>query len=207
MIRPPARGGVAFTERADGDMRGDPTARARVGEILHIPDSWATVQQVHGNEIRLVDSPGAAGEGDAIWTTTHQLPLAVFTADCFGVVLHGMGAVGVAHAGWRGAGLEVVRGLRAQMEAAGHEIERAEVGPGIGPCCFEVGPEVAIRFEGNCGQTTWGTTSVDLPAVIGEQLEGVETWTAGGCTKHEERWYSHRRDGTPMRLATIGWLE
>lgn len=206
MIRPPARRGVAFTERVDGDLRNDMPARVRVARHLQIPESWATVRQVHGNVTRRVESPGMAGEADALWTTTPGLPLAVFTADCFGVVLHAENAVGIAHAGWRGTVGRVVERLRDDMDASGHAAIRAELGPGIRSCCFEVGPEVAERFEHNVSETTWGTTSVDLPAAIVEQLPDLDVWTAFGCTHHEDRWFSHRREGTAMRLATIGWV-
>lgn len=207
MIRPPARSGVAFTERIDGDLRGDPSARARVSRALLIPESWATLQQVHGNEVRRVDSPGSAGRGDAMWTSVPRLPLAVFTADCFGVVLHAARAVGVAHAGWRGAAGRVVERLRHMMGASGHAPLRADVGPGIRACCFEVGSDVADRFQDHVADTSWGTTSVDLPSVIEEQLRDLDVWTEPSCTHHEEQWFSHRRDGSPMRLATIGWVE
>lgn len=206
MIRPPGRNGVAFTEASDGDMRGDRDARTRVAERLGITGSWATVRQVHGGRTMRVDAPGDAGEADGMWTTNPGLPLAVFTADCFGVVLHAQDAVGVAHCGWRGADAGVARHVRDEMDAAGHPPTVAEVGPGIGACCFEVGAEVSARFEHEVSKTTWGTTSVDLPAVIGEQLAGLDVWTTPACTHHEDRWFSHRRDGTPMRLATVGWL-
>lgn len=206
MIRPPARNGVAFSEGSDGDMRRNHSARSAISEALGLSDAWATVRQVHGGEVLRADAPGEAGEADALWTTEPDLPLTVFTADCFGVVLHADEAVGVAHAGWRGADAGVVVNLRRQMAAGGHEPRRAEIGPGIGPCCFEVGPEVAERFADVTGETDWGTDSVDLPAAILRQLEDLDVWSATACTYHEGRWLSYRREGTSERLATIGWL-
>lgn len=206
MIRPPSRNGAAFSEATDGDLRNDLTAREAASRSLGISGSWSTVSQIHGADVLHVDTPGEAGRADALWTTSTGLPLAVFTADCFGVVLHAEDAVGVAHAGWRGADAGVVARLGAEMSREGHEPVRAEIGPGIGPCCFEVGPEVAGRFPGHTGQTAWGTVSVDLAAEIERQLHDVESWSVDGCTRHEDNWFSHRRDGTPNRLATIGWL-
>jgi copper oxidase (laccase) domain-containing protein len=130
----------------------------------------------------------------------------VFTADCLGVVLHAPDAVGVAHAGWRGIDAGVVSRLRSEMAGAGHEPNTAEIGPGIGPCCFEVGPEVASRFPTTSATTTWGTASVDLTESLRSQLEGMETWAVGSCTMHEPDWFSHREDATSMRLVTLGWL-
>jgi len=206
MIRPPSRNGVAFSEASDGDLRGDSSARGRLSGTLGISAAWATVSQVHGGDVAFVEGPVDAGEADALWTTIAGLPLAVFTADCFGVVLHATGAVGVAHAGWRGADVGVVARLREEMRQAGHEPHRGEVGPGIQPCCFEVGPEVTSRFPDQTAETTWGTPSVDLAASISDQLVGIDLWSVTSCTLHEDRWFSHRRDGTLHRLATIGWL-
>lgn len=206
MIQPPSRSGVAFSEASDGDVRGDLEARGELSNELGVSSAWATTRQVHGADVRFVEGPVDGGEADALWTTISQLPLAVFTADCFGVVLHAPGAVGVAHAGWRGAEAGVVARVREEMRQAGHDLQRAEVGPGIGSCCFEVGPEVAARFPDRIDMTTWGTQSVDLFAAIRDQLGGIDVYSVEGCTHHEPRWFSHRRDGTPDRLATIGWL-
>jgi hypothetical protein len=198
--------GVAFSERADGDLKSDHRARAAFSSELGISTSWGVTHQVHGADVVTVDQPGEAGDADAIWTTTRGLPVAVFTADCFGVVLQGDGAVGVAHAGWRGAGSGVVTKVRSLMTHAGHPPQRAAIGPGIGSCCFEVGPDVESRFEGHVTETSWGTSSVDLAGVLQSQLEGLEVWWVGGCTMHESRWFSHRDDATPERMAAVGWL-
>ena len=206
MIRPPGVDGVAFTEAGDGDQRMDPRSQAVVSAALGVPDEWASVRQVHGNLVHRVSRPGEAGEGDALWSTVSDLPLAVFTADCFGVVLHAPHAVGVAHAGWRGSRAGLLTKLRDEMAASGHAPTRAAVGPGIGACCFEVGDEVAIEFDGFTTSTTWGTTSVDLPSFIASELSHLEVWNADACTLHRPGWFSHRRDQTQARMASIGWL-
>ncbi len=206
MIRPPGWDGVAFTDAGDGDQRLDAAAREQVSGVLGIPSDWAWVRQEHGVEVRVVDSPGDHGVADSLWTTVRGLPLAVFTADCFGVVVQAPGAVGVAHAGWRGVSSGVVPALMAAMGEAGHEPTGAAIGPGIGACCFEVGAEVTGGFEGHGAVTTWGSASVDLQGAIREQVEGLEVVESGGCTRHENGWFSHRRDGTTSRLATLGWL-
>ncbi|MGH3651065.1 MAG: laccase domain-containing protein, partial [Acidimicrobiia bacterium] len=115
-------------------------------------------------------------------------------------------AVGVAHAGWRGAASGVVARLCREMTASGHPSRRAAIGPGISACCFEVGTEVAERFEGHISTTTWGSTSVDLSAVLSAQVDGLDTWESGACTHHDQGWFSHRVNGTKQRLAAVGWL-
>jgi polyphenol oxidase len=205
MIRPPGWSGVAFSERSDGDVRHDPAARGAVSRVLGVVDRWGELTQAHGGDVVRVAGPGNAGVADAMWTTESGLPLAVFTADCLGVVLVGAGVVGVAHAGWRGAVAGVVANLRSAMNDAGLAPSRAAIGPGIGPCCFEVGTEVSELFA-DVTSTRWGTTSVDLVQAVTAQLDGIELWDAGSCTVHEEAWFSHRGDGTPERMASIGWL-
>lgn len=204
MMHPAA--GVAFTLADDGDLRADPDARTGVSERLGISNAWATVTQVHGNAVVAVDEPGNHGEADALFTSRPDLPLAVFTADCFGVVVAGDGVVGVAHAGWRGVDAGVVPALRSAIEARGLTLTSAYVGPGIGPCCFEVGPEVAERFVSTAGTTSWGTRSVDLEDVLARQLEDLSVWSSGRCTMHQPGHHSHRSTATAARMAAIGWL-
>ncbi len=206
MIRPPGQGGVLFTEASDGDQRFDATARELLSAAAGIDSHWATLTQVHGRRVLGVDVAGLAGEADALWTERSGLPLAVFTADCYGVVLRAPGAVGIAHAGWRGVEAGVVGALRDTMTRAGHSPVSAFVGPGIGSCCFEVGPEVAERFEGHTSLTTWNSQSVDLAGTLKDQLADLTPIRVGTCTFHEPDWFSHRRTGASSRMATITWL-
>ncbi len=196
--------GVAFSEASDGDLRHDPVARSAFAAALDIDGDWAWVRQVHGSSVVRVDQPGVAGEADAVWTSEKGLPVAVFTADCLGVVMLSDGAVGVAHAGWRGTVSGVVGELHAAMTEAGHVPGQVAIGPGIGACCFEVGYEVASLFD-RTETTTWGTTSVDLLGSVRSQLGGVEVWSVGACTRHEDGWFSHRKDATPSRMVSLGW--
>jgi len=204
MIQP--RAGVAFSLAAAGDLRNDHAARGRFSAELGIPTSWATVRQVHGSHVVEATGAGDLGEADAVFTLRPLLPVAVFTADCAGVVLGAHNGIGIAHAGWRGAVGEVVPTLRAAMMEAGVVPGWAAIGPFINSCCFEVGPEVAALFEDNLPTTSWGTVSVDLGRTLRGQLEGLETWQSGLCTYHDRSAFSHRRDASPARMATVAWL-
>ena len=188
--------GVAFTTAADGDMRRDLHARARLGLA-----EWATVRQVHGASVVEVRESGDHGEADGLFTVEAGLPLAVFTADCLGVVLHGPGRVAVVHAGWRGVAAGAVGNAVARLGDVGS----AHIGPHIRPCCFEVGPEVSARFVGHLGRTRAGTMSVDLASAVAAQLP-VEPEIVDLCTRCGGDTFSHRRDGTEQRLAAVGWL-
>lgn len=198
--------GAAFTTAADGDVRADAGARQRVSTALGLSSEWATVHQVHGDRVVTVDTPGPAGEADALLTTSPGLPLAVFTADCVGVVVEGDRAVGVAHAGWRGARAGVVRRLIDAFESAGVEPRAATIGPHIRSCCFEVGPEVAAEFDGHVTETTWGTRSVDLAGHVRASLDGLDVADLGICTMCGDDAFSHRRDAHRSRMAALGWM-
>jgi polyphenol oxidase len=206
MIIPAGTAGVAFSEAAEGDVRNDASAHAGLSRRLGLSPNWATVRQVHGSEVRMASEPGVQGEADALWTERPGLPVAVYTADCFGVVMLAEAAVGIAHAGWRGTAAGVVPELRTAMTAAGHPAEKAVIGPGIRSCCFEVGEEVAALFPGHITTTTWGTTSVDLPAVIADQVGDLEIEIFEDCTAHDHRYFSHRRDGLQHRQVALGWM-
>ena len=132
--------------------------------------------------------------------------LAVFTADCLGVVIDGSPAVAVVHGGWRGLDAGVIEAAIETIDHLGGQVRSAWIGPSIGPCCFEVGDEVARRFPGHVTKTTWGTTSVDLRAVAEHKL-GVETMIDRRCTRCGSGLFSHRADGTSARLAAVGWLQ
>ncbi len=205
IIRPPGFRGAAFTTSLAGDMRrGD---RSAVSGEAGIRSEWATLRQLHGAAVVEVDRPGAAGEGDALVTGRRGLPLAVFTADCAGVVIETAGAVAVVHAGWRGLAAGVVtaavRYLQLQLKG---EVMRAAMGPAIGPCCFEVGEEVAELFPGHEASTTWKAPSVDLGGAARAQAPEASWWSVGSCTRCGEGWFSHRGDGAASRMAAIGWM-
>ena len=197
--------GAAFTTAADGDQRDD-AHRAAASARIGIPPGWATATQVHGASVAIATAPGPVGQADGIVTTVPGLPLAVLTADCAGVVLHGEGAAGVAHAGWRGAAAGVVGEVAEAMRAMGAPPTQAVIGPHIGPCCFEVGPEVAEVVPDAVATTAWDTTSVDLADVVAGQVGSVPVHRTGGCTRCGAGWLSHRADGTPVRLAAIAWV-
>lgn len=206
MIRPPSLHGVIFGDAGDGDARRDGAARDRLAAVSGIPPQWAWMEQVHGTTVLRVDAAGIHGPADALFTTVPGLALAVGTADCFPVAMAGPGVAGIAHAGWRGAAAGVVGALRRAMTAAGVVPTAAAIGPGIGPCCFEVGSEVRERFPDHGATTTWGTASVDLRRVILEELSGLDTWVSPLCTMCAPGYHSHRRDGAPHRQVGVAWI-
>ena len=206
MIRPPGFRGAAFGEAGEGDLRIDHAARRRLAGDLGISPEWAYVAQVHGDRVVRATEPGRLGEADAIFTTRDALPIAVATADCVPVVIEGSGFAAVVHAGWRGAAAGVLTNTLRALRAAGLTPQRAAIGPSIGPCCYEVGSEVAEQFPGHVRTTEWGTTSVDIAGVLSESLTGLELWRSERCTFTDSELYSFRRNRTDLRQVTVAWL-
>lgn len=207
MIRPPGFRGVAFGTAADGDGRHDPEARRRISRELGVPAEWAFLHQVHGTRVLEAGSSGLQGDGDALFTSVPGLPLVVGTADCIPVIIEGAGGVGLAHMGWRGAAAGVVAALRSAMEAAGMAPARAGIGPGIGPCCYEVGAEVLAALPAFQARTSRGTAAIDLAAAAAAGLAGLEVWHAGVCTCCGTGFHSYRRDATRRRQVAVAWWD
>lgn len=206
MILPGGFRGAAFGTAGEGDLRKDGPARRAAARSLGIPTDWATVTQVHGARVVEAETAGELGEADAIITRRPGLPAAVATADCVPVIIEAEDAVAVVHAGWRGAAAGVVQATVERLNRLGSAPMRAAIGPAIGPCCYEVGPEVVARFRHHSGTTSWGTPSVDLAGFVADALDGLEIWASGACTYTSEELHSHRRDNTPLRQVAVGWL-
>lgn len=206
MIRPVGFRGAAFGTAADGDGRRDGAARSAIADELGIQTEWATMRQVHGSTVLRVDTPGLAGDADGMVTTTPGLPLAVATADCFPVIIEGDHSTAVAHAGWRGVAAGVVGRTMEAVRSDGDRIRRVAIGPGIGPCCYEVGDEVEAAIAGFVSRTTWGTRSVDLSDAIAAQVGDVEIWRSETCTFTDPAFRSYRENATQERQVAVTWL-
>ena len=169
-------------------------------------DRLTKVRQIHSARVLRADHPGDFGEGDALITNQAGVVLSVRTADCLPILIADSRnrAVAAAHAGWRGVTQEiVVKTLEAMQEAYSSRPEdlTVAIGPGIGVCCFEVGPEVTEQFLRYFpdGGLTRGRTNIDLAETIHRQLgrNGVtmrQIGTAGLCTLCQPGFHSYRRD-------------
>jgi copper oxidase (laccase) domain-containing protein len=112
----------------------------------------------------------------------------------------------IVHAGWRGVVAGVVRQAVHVMEAKGDRACGAVIGPHIGPCCYEVGPDVVDAIGGHGAMTKSGRPSVDLGAAVREQLGGIDVEDTGMCTMHEPRFHSYRQDATKQRQVAVAWI-
>ncbi|MEA2277484.1 MAG: purine-nucleoside/S-methyl-5-thioadenosine phosphorylase / adenosine deaminase [Solirubrobacteraceae bacterium] len=155
-------------------------------------------RQVHG--ARVVVDAEEMQDADGQATTRDDVAAIVLVADCLPVALVAPGAVAMVHAGWRGL---AAGALEAGVEAVGPGPVVAAIGPGIGPCCYEVGNDVRSVF-GTSGRT------LDLKAIARDRLRAAgvqEIHDCDLCTSCDpERFFSHRRDrGVTGRQAGVAW--
>jgi YfiH family protein len=203
--------------RVGDDLRRVLANRRRVATVLGLAGRpWALARQVHSATILPVDAgrlgqgpPEARpplGDGDGLVTTDPRVVLTVLSADCAPVLLAdpAAGVVGAVHAGWRGLAAGVVEAGVAAMAELGADPAGCVglVGPAVGGCCYEVGPEVreavGARLPAALATTRDGRPALDPAAGAAQALEraGVgQVRVAGECTFDlEERFFSHRRD-------------
>jgi YfiH family protein len=168
------------------------------------PERVSWPRQVHGAAV--VRANGRGEPADAIWTDDPGRALVVVTADCLPVALarlDGPPALALVHVGWRG----LVAGVVPAAVAALGGRAAAAIGPGIGPCCYEVGEDVSAQFDPRLARHG----RLDLPGAVETALRaaGVEyADTLHECTAcHPERYFSHRRDsGVTGRQSAIGYV-
>lgn len=173
--------------------------------------SFARVRQVHGGRVVRLDAAGLPEqEADAVATSRPGLAACVLVADCVPVLIGDprTGAVAAVHAGWRGtlarAAARAVEALEREYGAHPDNL-LAAIGPAIGPCCYEVSPELAERFEAEIGPGVgmlhpraprldlWTSNERVLrdAGVLAERIEVIDRCVA--CDA--ESFFSHRRDG------------
>lgn len=213
--------------RNDGDLSWrqghDAVFRGREAIAPGSAQLWTQPRQVHSDRVIAVATPGAndGAVGDAVVTTTDDALVAVRVADCVPIALvNPAGAIGVVHAGWRGAALGVieaaVRSMRTVLprQATSFPIQ-AVIGPHICAACYQFGAHELAAMEARFGPSVVATTkdgdpALDMTAVVTAELKRLEVDIAsvvGGCTAHDgERWWSHRARREPQRQILIATM-
>jgi polyphenol oxidase len=197
---------------ADEPERVDENRRRLCAEVGADPDALTMNYQHHSAEV-LKARPGARGNrADGLWTDERGLPLLALAADCLPIALaraNGSEPVlAVLHVGWRG----LLGGIASSGVAAlGGGLVSAVIGPGIGPCCYDVGEEVAARFRRAFGLGLVHDGKLDLWSA------GERALRAAGCVRvdrmdvctacNPDRFFSHRRDeGLTGRQGVLGLI-
>lgn len=228
------RGGVSegvFSSLNLGGRWGDDPARlgenqrrfraATGSEAVH----FAT--QVHGRAVAAIvagDAPAATArrQADALMTAAADTCVGVYVADCVPIVVADAhtGACAAIHAGWRGTVAGVLGETLARLVhdcGARPEDLRVAIGPSIGPCCFEVGPEVVAAVE----ESDPGARAEEAILALSPR-EHVDLWSlnqrqalsfgvppdavdvARLCTRCDgARFFSYRRDGKSGQMAAF----
>jgi polyphenol oxidase len=182
-------------------------------------EKFVTVTQVHGEDILLIDEPNQDYshflkiECDAIVTNQPGIMIGVCVADCFPVLLLDpvKQVIAAVHAGWKGTAAGISRkGVEAMVTMFGSDPGNilAAIGPGIGPCCYEVDAPVINAFKKNAtdqldfaedkGDGKW---QLDLSEANSRQLlrAGIRAWNMEQETRcvscNKDLFFSYRRDG------------
>jgi YfiH family protein len=209
-----------FSSR-DVVLRDDPAEWAAVAASMGVPaDRLRLIKQVHGIHVAVArpseDPLWTRPQADIIVTDDPSVAIGVRVADCAPVLLYDpvKGAVGAAHAGWRGtasgAAAAAVRAMKINFRSHASDLVAA-IGPSLGACCGEVGPEVVEAFRAGgadrASLAAWFTPGtgdrsfLDLERANRDQLEAAglypeSIFASGLCTKtHRDRLHSYRGDG------------
>jgi purine-nucleoside/S-methyl-5'-thioadenosine phosphorylase / adenosine deaminase len=179
--------------------------RRLCAEVGADPERLALNKQIHGTTVRRAVAGDRHERADGLWTDEPDVPMLAMTADCLPVAIARSNgdrpALAILHVGWRG----LAEGVIANGVAALGGRVAAAIGPAIGPCCYEVGPEVAALFDDGLVSTRkldlWTAAERALRAAGVEEVERTDVCTS--C--HPKLFFSHRRDeGTTGRQGVIG---
>lgn len=185
--------------------------RRRLCEAVGVDvERLAMNRQVHSAVVNRA-SPGQRGrEGDGLWTDEQHVPMLKLTADCLPIALarrSGSPGLALLHAGRTGL-LEGV--VEAGVAALGGMDVAAAVGPGIGPCCYEVGDDIRDAYRSRFGADALHGRNLDLWTVAERVLRdaGVDAVErVDVCTACNAEYFSHRRDGgVTGRQGVIGYV-
>jgi hypothetical protein len=218
---PERTGGVSTGRRASlnvGAKWGDDPAnvaenlRRVAAHAGYAPEALHIMRHDHGTAVWTVGEPMPEPPAfDGMVTNRVGPVLGAFAADCIPMLFADPAArvCGAAHSGWRGTVGRIAANMVARMAALGARPAdlRVALGPSIGACCFEVGPEVSAEFRAAFGELPGMIVEgphkehIDLRVVTRHVLE-----TAGVAPDHidstppctrctPERFYSYRRDG------------
>lgn len=187
-----------------------------VNNILPSGLTLVIPEQVHGSDvIFLGDEAGPFNfKADAVITRRKDICLSVTTADCLPLLLADpvSGLFGVVHIGWRSLAAGILNNFVHIALVNGMDITQTKVfsGPAIGPCCFEVGPEVAALFDKEHLSLKDGSTFVDLRKAVESELSslGIANSNMSGlaeCTScDDKKYYSFRRDTlSPVQMVAF----
>ena len=215
--------------------RTDPDRLASFVKVGHVVDGplhyprIASVKQVHGTDVVILDRPLRVGDtlaehGDALVTNQPRLLIVVRTADCVPVLMadRTRKIIAAIHGGWRGLveGIipQTIAVLQQEFGSRSKDLQVA-IGPSIGMCCYEVDQPVIERLRGNVPgwQSVLGSIEVGKARLNLKELIAGQALTCGVldsaisrldlCTRCQpDMFYSYRRDGTAKHAMLSGLM-
>ena len=221
---------IAFTTRVGGVSEGpfeslnlgrstrdapehvDENRRRLCATVGADPGTLSLNRQLHGRTVQRAQAGERARDGDGLWSDEPLLPMLAFSADCLPIALARTNGAAPALALLHAGRLGLLDGIvQSGVAALGGGRLAAIVGPGIGPCCYEVGEEIRAAYRARFGTHVLNGRNLDLWAAAGDVLveAGVETVERLDiCTAcNGDRFFSHRRDGpTTGRQGVIGYV-
>jgi YfiH family protein len=202
----------------DGARSDEPATWNDLAHALGIElGSLVRLRQVHCVDVYVANAgqlhPFACAdwpEADIAISDDPSTALSVRSADCVPILLADRrgGAVAAIHAGWKGtaagAAMVAVDALRSRYGSRPDDVIAA-VGPSIGPCCYEVGPDLLGHFASHPEADTWFSKDpkphLDLWRATRDQIAragvpSTQIHVSALCTfDHPELFHSYRRDG------------
>jgi polyphenol oxidase len=221
---------VAFSTREGGVSEGpfaslnlalrtgdDPDAvqenrRRLCAEVGADPEALSLNRQKHTTLVHRAHRGKKGEPGDGLWTDEPGLPILAMGADCLTIALARVNgdepALAVLHAGWRG----LLEGIVGEAVARLGGKVAAAIGPGIGPCCYEVREDVAGPFTARFGSAVFSDGRLDLWSSAEQALRHAGAGSVERldlCTScNPELFFSERRMGRPRGtqgvIAVIG---
>ncbi|MFZ0215584.1 MAG: polyphenol oxidase family protein [Candidatus Dormiibacterota bacterium] len=204
-----------MARRRDEEPIATPARRAFLAQLGLDADRLSTVGAVHGVRLRQLDEPqGSVAGVDGLLTDRSGLPLFATFGDCCPILLYDPEhhAVALCHAGWRGtAGAIAAAGVLALRDAYGSRPQalRCGIGPAICGDCYEVGPEVASRFDGigsrpgPADRAFLDVGEVNRRQLLAAGMAAERIHRHPACTREDARLPSHRRDHDGRRFAAV----
>jgi purine-nucleoside/S-methyl-5'-thioadenosine phosphorylase / adenosine deaminase len=194
----------------DGPENAQENRRRLCDAMRTDAERLAMNRQVHSTTVNRAVAGERGREGDGLWSDEPGVPMLKLTADCLPIALvrrTGPPALAVLHAGRMGL-LEGV--VEAGVAALRGGDLAAAVGPGIGPCCYEIGDDIAEAYRARFGSEVLRGRNLDLWTAAERLLRGAGVRSVERldvCTACSADFFSHRRDGgVTGRQGVIGFV-
>jgi polyphenol oxidase len=168
-------------------------------------DSIAIPNQTHSNNCKTIGKPNIYQNMDGLISRNLELILCLSVADCCPIFIEDKknNRIGLIHSGWKGTVNKIVINAVNSFLILGSNINDLIIflGPSIGPCCYEVGPEISDLFINNCkSKTNSSKYLIDIKEQIKYDLlkyglQNEQIKISNICTFDNMNCESYRRDG------------